>query len=187
MLTLSNDVGYIIMGRDSKIIPLKKEARAIWDGIPVNIREQYDHYYVDLLEQGGAAQIREKMNNYIDILSGIFSGTSFETVYHSSVWERIYPAMPDIDIYTAIVNSFLRRALAKINREKSIMNANGKPIRFFMLNVQGLFHLTQNKEKMFAKEGKNKIHRTALNTRLMFWTLLQLIKADLISRGEICA
>ena len=84
-----------------------------------------------------------------------------ETIFWSSILERVYVDQPNLDILFAYMNHFLREGLERFNLQ-GIFNRDGKKVLFVFINVANQFYNASDKISL-AREDEGKrgelIHR----------------------------
>ena len=117
-----------------------------------------------VLDKDGDNHIREKMKEFIKILEGLFSGSNFDKVFISSIFERQIPELDHLEAYFAYINHYLYKGVAGMSLNGNVLNKRGMPITFHYINVAPQFFETDQEEirELFCRadrESGNLTHR----------------------------
>ena len=128
LLAGSNDWEKVLMS-GGELLPLQDGALDIWCNQDFN-RAEYEHGRPAFLRKKGDKHLRRSVDNYVQNLKTLLSGTKMRLVVHSSILERNYMKhnIYHLDILFACYNSVLKKGLEAMVQENSAFNCFGEPI-----------------------------------------------------------
>ena len=164
LVCLSNDWKCFLTDHKGHMLPLMSSSYSRWSKLSGKEKANYDAFAHKPLLKESRLHLECQFLKYEEILKPILAKSNLESIYHSSVLERMNSKYPYLPFYFAILNSFLKKYLKLWNNNKTFVNKNGKPIRCNFINVADQFHLAENPIKLFIKRevvaGGELTHRT---------------------------
>ena len=164
LVLLSNDYKTFITDHKGHMLVLNKSARKKWNKLVPDEKCNYDVYEEKALKKPAKDHINKQFLRYEEILKNILKKSSLEVIHHSSILERINPAIPYLPLYFAILNSVLKKHLENWTKNETFKNKHGKPISCRFINVSKPFFSRTDPSSIFiAREvfkQKELTHRT---------------------------
>lgn len=162
-LFLSND-WKCFLSKDLYLISLSQDVISEWNNSHGNSKCNYDAISRKSLTKESRHHMNAQFDIYKNILKSILLQTDIETLYHSSVLERLNPRYPHLDLLFAILNSYLLYHLNLWTKKHTFKNKHGKSIKCVFLSATHLFHLQASPQSLFCpkelKRGGEVTHRT---------------------------
>ena len=115
----------------------------------------------NLLPGDAGDYIKSKVHSFMGYFVDVFGRSSVEVVFFSSLLERVYPGIKNLDLLFSVINSYLKQELNRFN-EAGIVNKNGLHIKFVFINVSDQFYGSKNPLDLAREDEKqaNKlVHR----------------------------
>lgn len=154
MVTGSNDHKALLVNR-GQFIELKPHSAEIWENMSPQQKINYNCRTLGFLPVESRDFLTEKLQEYKNALTSLFSGSTIKKVFHSSILERIYPGQSNLDLYFAILNSYLKKMLNECNSKNPIFNKNGEKIKWVYINVTEQYYGALDPSTLF-RPGEQK-------------------------------
>lgn len=150
-VALSNDYKAFITNHLGKLLPLNKGAIEKWEKLKSEKGKRVGYNAFDKRPWSWKLrkQLMAQFGVYKDVLASILSRSSLKVLHHSSILERLNPAIEHLDFYFAVLNSVLQRHLERWSREEVFKNKHGEPIVCKFVNVKEQFCLAPEPELLF--------------------------------------
>ena len=159
----SNDYKALV-SKEEKLIHLSPRCARRWRSLnkyldqKINFNPDKTH---GLLGNADKLFIGKNVNRLLDWFVEVIKRSGMETIFWSSILERVYVDQPNLDILFAYMNHFLREGLERFNLQ-GIFNRDGKKVLFVFINVANQFYNASDKISL-AREDEGKrgelIHR----------------------------
>ena len=164
LVCLSNDWKCFLTDHKGHMLPLMSSAYVKWRKLSAEEKANYDAFVYKPLFKESRLHLESQFLMYEQILKPILAKSKLESIYHSSVLERMHPKYPYLPFHFAILNSYLKKYLKIWNNNKTFVNKYGTPIKCNFVNVADQFHLAENPQLLFIRReidaGGELTHRT---------------------------
>lgn len=151
LVAASNDWKSFLV-KNGRLLSLLPHSVDIWANLTSSQKINYNCRNLNLLSPDSRTFLSLKLEEYKEALSVIFQNSTVTKVFHSSVLERFYPGCENLDLYFAVLNSYLHKALNKLNSSKPIFNKKGEKIKWMFINVSDQFHNSPNPIHLFRED-----------------------------------
>ena len=137
LMALSNDFDKIIL-RNGKPLELQREAINKWNKFDKIDMQDFEYKHQNFLKTTAEKFLKNKLDEYLNILCNLLKNTKAEVFVHTSVLERQYSNIDKshLDILWASLNSLLHEKLKKL----TIHNINGKLISIKFISLTWQYH-----------------------------------------------
>ena len=182
-ITASNDLKFMIVDENYEVVPLVAGAAGKWESLSEHQKIFFNPNRVGLFPRVSEIFIKNKVNNYMEIIVQKYKQSSFKIVYHSSVLERVYfSKLQHAEIYIALINFYINAYIKNLNK-KQVKNRDGIPIQFKFINVAEQFHKekSENKRGLFKYsdvQNKRYVHRKVKAWKELMSMYLKVIRLE---------
>jgi hypothetical protein len=161
LVSASNDWKYFVCHKGQLLEPTQ-DGLEVWAAMKSRKRTKYNLKKKPLLNKESETILKQKIDDYVSILRNLLSSSSFETVYQSSLLERLDTSFPTLPMYFCVINACLHDALWHSNRNDTMVNRKGKPIKLVFVNVSQPFHEAEPPKSIFKlheQKAGHMVHR----------------------------
>lgn len=181
----SNDWVYFLM-KNQHLLPLCPAAESFWENLSNQEKAEYNVRDRTLLTSASRKHLKGRISDMEREIVSLFASSGLEKVFFSSILERLLPGQQFVllPLYFAVLNSYFRKLVKKLDSKGIVMNRFGKPIEFRFINVAKQFFDADRKTGLFKKsEVKSGImtHRNFVAMEELFRMYAYSIHKDLSS------